>query len=77
LHTIGGFGLDKSLFLMDLTKLVLSELPAIEIFSRSFFVLTETENSYSFHWLLQEPLILGADLDIATHCYLHHVFEII
>ena len=73
LHTIGGFGLDKSLFLMDPTKLDLSELPAFyqNLFKVwSFFRVYKTENSYSLHWLLQEPLIFGARLDIATSCYL-------
>jgi hypothetical protein len=58
---------------MDPTKLDLSELPAFyrNLFKVwSFFHVQKTENSHSLHWLLQEPLILGARLDIDTHCYL-------
>lgn len=30
----------------------------------------KTDNSYSLYWLLQEPLICGARLDMTTHCNL-------
>ncbi len=63
MRTLGGFGLDKMLFVMDPTNLDLSELP---VFYRnlfkvwSLFHVQKTKNSFSLHWLLQEPLIFGA-----------------
>lgn len=70
LCALGSFGLDKSLFLMDLTKLDLSKLLVLyqNLFKVWSHFRVKTENSYSLYWLLQEPLILGACLDMTTQC---------
>lgn len=67
LWSFAGLGLDKALFLMDPLKLDTSKLP---IFYRntfkvwSLFVVQRPENSPSLFWLLEEPLIHGARLDL-------------
>lgn len=37
----------------------------------SLFQIQKTESSYSLHWLLEEPLIFGARLDITNNCNLN------
>ena len=68
LHTVGGLGQDKPLFLMDPSKLDTAGLP---VFYKGLFkvwnlfkVQKEEEEDVSLHWLLSEPVINGARLDI-------------
>lgn len=72
-QTVGSFALDRSLFLMDPKSLNLSQLPP---FYRnlykvwSFFHIQNTENFHSIYWLLREPLICKARLDISSSNFL-------
>ena len=68
LQTVGGLGQDKPLFLMDPAKLDTTGLP---VFYKGLFkvwnlfkVQKEEEEDVSLHWLLSEPVINGARLDI-------------
>lgn len=69
LRKLENLGLDKTLFLLDPLKLNTSGLP---VFYRnlfkvwSLFVFKKTEDSESLHWLLEEPLIRGARLDLSA-----------
>ncbi len=66
LQNYGGFGLDKHLFLLNPLKMDLSVFPP---FYKSLFKvwglfhIQKSESPYSLHWLLEEPLVLGARLD--------------
>ncbi len=69
LQTVGNFALDRSLFLMDSKCLNLSHLPPFyqNLFKVwSFFHIQNTENFHSIYWLLREPLICKARLDISS-----------
>ncbi|KAL2076888.1 hypothetical protein ACEWY4_027518 [Coilia grayii] len=66
-HRVGGLCFDKTLFLMDSTKLNISGLPAYYQGLFKIWNLFKTENvdvDVSLHWLLKEPLIHGARCDI-------------
>lgn len=74
LQNFGGFGLDKHLFLMNPLKMDFSKMPYFykNLFKVwSLFQIQKTESSYSLHWLLEEPLIFGARLDITNNCNLN------
>ncbi len=66
LKSLGGLGLDKSLFLMDPQKVDTSGAP---IFYKNIFKVWNLfgavigQNSRSLFWLLQEPLIYGTRFD--------------
>ena len=70
LKTCGGLGLDKSLFLMTPHLMDTSGLPP---FYRSLFkiwdlfIVQRNGPVTSLHWLLQEPLVFGARLDITAY----------
>ncbi len=69
LQTVGNFALDSSLFLMDSKCLNLSHLPLFyqNVFKVwSFFHIQNMENFHSIYWLLREPWICKAILDIST-----------
>ncbi len=69
LHNLESLGLDKTLFLMDPLRLNTSSLPVFyrNIFKVwSLFFFKEAEGSPSLHWLLEEPLIRGARLDLSA-----------
>lgn len=67
LHRVDGLGLDTALFLTDTKKLQLSGLSS---FYRGLFkvwgsfIIKRPENATSLFWLLEEPLVKGARLDI-------------
>uniref|UniRef100_A0A9J8BR89 Reverse transcriptase domain-containing protein n=1 Tax=Cyprinus carpio carpio TaxID=630221 RepID=A0A9J8BR89_CYPCA len=68
LHTVDGLGLDAGLFLMDVKQLRLAGLP--QFYCGLFkvwglFNVCRLEGIQSLHWLLEEPLIKGARMDIA------------
>lgn len=69
LHTLGNFGLDKALFLMDPTTLNTNGLP---VFYRglfkvwSLFQVQRMRCAPSLHWLLCEPILNGARLDVTN-----------
>lgn len=68
LNQLGGLGLNRTLFLMDLKQLNTSGLPS---FYRGLFKVwnlfkTErTEHHRSLYWLLQEPVVYGTRLSAA------------
>ncbi|KAK3570174.1 hypothetical protein QTP86_014993 [Hemibagrus guttatus] len=67
LHTVKGLGLDRALFLMDTKMLDISGLP---MFYRGLFkiwnVFKKQNKGYrTVHWLLEEPLVYGRQLDIS------------
>ncbi len=70
LHKLENLGLDKTLFLLDPTKLNISGL---SVFYRnlfkvwSLFVFKQTEDPQSLYWLLEEPLVRGARLDLSAN----------
>ncbi len=70
LHKLENLGLDKTLFLLDPTKLNISSL---SVFYRnlfkvwSLFVFKQTEDPQSLYWLLEEPLVRGARLDLSAN----------
>ncbi len=74
LQNYRGSGLDKHLFLLDPLKMDLSKM---SYFYRNLFKMSslfhcqKVESSYSLYWLLEEPLILGARLDVSDSCNLH------
>ncbi len=65
LNKLGGLGLDRTLFLMDLRQLNTSGLPS---FYRGLFKVwnlfkkERTEHHSSLYWLLQEPVVYGTRL---------------
>ncbi|KAK3531402.1 hypothetical protein QTP70_018192 [Hemibagrus guttatus] len=67
LHKVGGLGLDRTLFLMDIKTLDVSGLPS---FYRGLFKIwncfrKQNKGCGTLHWLLEEPLIHGGRLDIS------------
>lgn len=68
LQSLGGFQLDRALFLMDPIKLDLANVP---VFYRNLFRVwslfnhQRTSSSDSLFWLLNEPIIHGGRLDIS------------
>lgn len=68
LRTVGGLGMDRSLFLMDSKRLDISKLP---IFYKNLFKVWDLFNvrrlslKPSLYWLLNEPLIYGKRLDFS------------
>ena len=65
----GNLGLDKALFLTDPKFLVLNGLPPFyqSIFkSWNIFIKKTCSTADSLHWLLNEPLINGARLDVCS-----------
>lgn len=73
LKTVGNFGMDKSLFLMDPQCLDLSKLPFFyqHLFKIwNLFHIQRTEIFLSIFWLLNEPLILNARLDVSAPNFL-------
>ncbi len=70
LHKLENLGLDKTLFLLDPTKLNISGL---SVFYRNLFkvwsllVFKQTEDPQSLYWLLEEPLVRGARLDLSAN----------
>ncbi len=74
LQNYRGSGLDKHLFLLDPLKMDLSKMSSFyrNLFKLwSLFRFQKVESSYSLYWLLEEPLILGARLDVSDSCNLH------
>jgi len=69
LRSLGGLQMDKPLFLLDPQKLDASKMP---IFYRNLFKVWSLFNQQrtlctkSLFWLLNEPIICGARLDIST-----------
>lgn len=69
LQNLEGLGLDRTLFLMDPLKLNTSSLPVFyrNIFKVwSLFFFKKAESPLSLHWLLEEPLMCGARLDLSV-----------
>ena len=67
LHTVGGLGLDRALFLMSTKTLDIAGLP---VFYRGLFKIWDffkvnKQAGSALHWLLEEPLFNGARLDLA------------
>lgn len=68
LKSVQGMNLDKSLFLMDPNKIDTSCLP---VFYQNLFTVwscfnVKSETTNSLFWLLEEPLINGARLDVIS-----------
>ena len=69
LRKVDGLGLDTALFLMDYKQLNLGGLP---LFYRGLFKIWglfktyRLEKTTSLYWLLEEPLIKGARLDVSS-----------
>lgn len=73
LKTVGNFGMDKSLFIVDPQCFDLSKMPSFyqHLFKIwSLFQIQRTENFHSIFWLLNEPLILNARLDVSAPNFL-------
>ncbi len=73
LRTRGGFGLDINALLMDPTKLDLSELPDSyqNLFKVwSLFRVHRLRTNFLFTGYCRRAMILGARLDITSHCNL-------
>lgn len=62
---VGGLGWIN----MDFSKMPYFYKNLLKVWS--LFHIQKTESSYSLHWLLEEPLILGARLDLTNYCNLH------
>ncbi len=70
LHKLENLGLDKTLFLLDPRKLNTSGLPVFyrNIFKVwSLFVVRQAEDPLSLYWLLEEPIVHGARLDLSVN----------
>lgn len=70
LHKVENLGMDKTLFLLDPMKLNTTSLPVFykNVFKVwSLFVFNQAEDPQSLYWLMEEPLVRGARLDIATN----------
>ena len=70
---MGNLGLDKPLFLMDPKCLDLSKLSCLyqHVFKIwSFFHVQRNEHFHSIFWLLNEPLIFKARLDLTESIFL-------
>ncbi|KAI4890368.1 hypothetical protein NFI96_029325 [Prochilodus magdalenae] len=68
LQTVEGLGLDRALFLLDTRTLDFGGLP---VFYKGLFKIWELfilhrESCSSLHWLLEEPLVHSARLDISS-----------
>ncbi len=69
LKTVDGLNMDKSLFLLDPKTLSMTNFP---FFYRNLFKVwnlfqfQRTNDSTSLHWLLEEPLVYGARLDLTS-----------
>ncbi|XP_053533103.1 transposon TX1 uncharacterized 149 kDa protein isoform X1 [Ictalurus punctatus] len=67
LHTVGGLGLDRTLFLMDTKTLDLAGLPVFYsgLFKIWTFFKKQIKGCRTPYWLLEEPLVNGGRLDIS------------
>jgi len=69
LQSVDGLGLDAALFLMDAKQLQLAGVPRFycELFKVwGLLDVCRLEETNSLYWLLEEPLIKGARMDIAS-----------